>query len=158
MHDKLELLLTKINFPETKYFKNGKLEKIICNKNKEKYAFLINLENVLPLDIFLEFDKLLKQTFISAKEVESKFTCENYTEENINNYYKYYLKEYSKSAPLLEAFIDVKPTLEDNNLILKLANKAEQLKFNSIKKELEQKLQNNGFNIKIKTKIDKTRS
>ena len=158
--EKLELLLKKINIEDNQkeYFKNGKLEKIICNKNKDKYIFLISLENVLPLNTFLSFNKLLKQTFISAKEVSAKLTCNNFTNETIEEYYKHYLKEYSKNAPLLESFIDIKPTIEDNCLVLELANKAEELKLGSIKEDLEKKLNSSGFNIKIKTKIDIKRS
>ena len=158
--EKLELLLNKISIDDNQkeYFKNGKLEKIICNKNKDKYVFLISLENALPLNTFLSFNNLLKQTFISAKEISAKLTCNNFTKETIEEYYKHYLKEYSKNAPLLETFIDIKPTVEDNFLTLQLANKAEELKLGSIKEELEKKLNNSGFNIKIKTKIDKTRS
>ena len=44
MQDKLTILLDKINLPKEarNYFADGNLEKIVCNKNQDKYVFLIN--------------------------------------------------------------------------------------------------------------------
>ena len=56
MDDKLQLLLDKIGL-ETNEFQGGKLEKIICNQNKNKYNFLITLKKPLPLNIYIKFTK-----------------------------------------------------------------------------------------------------
>ena len=64
MEANLEKLLNKINIDKNKYnyFENGKLIKIIGNKEKTKYEFIIE-NNILPLEIYLEVSDLLKKTF-----------------------------------------------------------------------------------------------
>ena len=156
MHDKLKLLLTKINLKEEsfKYFENGRLEKIVCNQKKDNYIFIIALEKALPVDVFLELNKLLKKHFKSAKKVSANIKCQNYNLEEITNYYRHFIEEYKKNAPLLEIFIDTKLNLTSSKLEVETANKAEEMKFDSIKKDLDKKLISAGFDIKIKTIIN----
>ena len=160
MQDKLTILLDKINLPEDarNYFADGSLEKIICNKNQDKYVFLININEVLPLGVFFDFDDLLRKTFISAKSVEAKFTVNNYDLEILTDYYRHYMTEYSKNAPLLEIFVNCNLVLEDDSLIIEVANKAEEMKFSSIKDDLEKKLNYAGFDIKFKITIDEEKA
>ena len=65
MHNKIELLLKQINIDEEekKYFNEASLDKIICNKNKDKYAFCITIKNVLPLKTYLIFNQKLKEKY-----------------------------------------------------------------------------------------------
>lgn len=159
MQDKLELLLKGINLKQEdyKYFENGSLEKIVCNKNRDKYAFHINLEEALPVDIYLDFKRLLKQKY-SKYTIKSVFKIKTYNLENLLEYYKYYLDVFSTQAPLLREFINSNVTLEDDFLNVEVANKAEQMKFGSIKNKLEEKLNTAGFKIKIITNINEEKS
>lgn len=160
MQDKLTILLDKINLPKEarNYFADGNLEKIVCNKNQDKYVFLININEVLPLGVFFDFEDLLCKTFSSAKSVEAKFTTKNYDLESLTDYYRHYMGEYSKHAPLLEMFVNSNLVLEGDELILEVANKAEEMKFLSIKEELEKKLKYAGFDINIKLVIDEEKA
>ena len=160
MHDKLELLLTKIELSKDnyQYFEEGKLTKIVCNKSKDNSVFYIKLNRVLPLDVYLDFNKKLKKHFKTSSKVSSKISCENFELENLEEYYRYYLKDYSKNAPLLEIFINSSLKIDDNDLEIEISNKAEKMKFKSIHKELEEKLKNAGFNLKIKLKINETKA
>ena len=126
MQDKLTILLDKINLPKEarNYFADGNLEKIVCNKNQDKYVFLININEVLPLGVFFDFEDLLCKTFSSAKSVEAKFTTKNYDLENLIDYYRHYMGEYSKHAPLLEMFVNSNLVLEGDELILEVSNKS----------------------------------
>ena len=47
MDDKLQLLLNQIKIDENEKtnFESGKLNKIICNKAKDKYVFCLSLNN-----------------------------------------------------------------------------------------------------------------
>ena len=157
MTNKLDLLLSQIKIKEKNYFKNGTLDKIVCNKAKDKYVFCISLNKSLPLKIYLEFNSLLKQKFDTVK-VTSKLNIRNFTIENLIDYYRHYINEYSKTSPLLKEFIDSKLSLEDDFLCIEVSNKAEEMKLNSIKKDLEKSLNSAGFNIKIITKINKKAS
>lgn len=155
MNEKLELLLNKIDI-EKEEFKEGELTKIVSTKNKKNCTFFINLKNPLKVETYLEFNKKLKEYFKAKTKIKIKL--EDFSLSEVKEYYTYYLTEYSKSAPLLKTFIQSKLNLENKNLIIEISNKAEKMKFNSIKEELEEKLNDAGFNIKIKIKINEEES
>lgn len=159
MQDKLKLLLKQINLNEedTKYFEDGTLDKIICNKNKDSFVFCISLSQVLKVDTYINFNKLLKNKYNSAK-VSSKLTLKSFNIENIKEYYNYFMTSFSKEAPLLKEFIQSEIKLENDKLIIEVANKAEEMKFNSIKKTLEDELNKAGINIKIETIINEEKA
>ena len=155
MHDKLELLLKQINFEEEKYhyFNEGTLEKIICNKSKNSYVFFLNLKRPLDVMTYLEFNKKLRKKY-SKYKLKAKLKINEFNLENIVEYYRYFMEEYLKNAPLLEAFVDSKIDLKDKNLEITILNRAEEMKFNSIKDQLEEKLNDAGFGIQFKLIID----
>ena len=155
MNEKLELLLNKINI-ETKEFVGGKLTKIVSNKTKKTHTFFLTLEKPLKPETYNEFVKKLKDYF--KVDIVTKITLGCFTLEQIKEYYTYYLKDYSKNAPLLKTFLESSLILEENKLIIEISNKAEKMKFSSIKSDIENELKNAGFNIKIKTKINEKES
>ena len=159
MQDKLNLLLTQIDLPkdEVKYFENSKLDKIVCNRDKDKYAFYISLDNILPIKTYTEFNKLLKQKYSSVTAV-SNIKVKEFSIESLTEYYRYFLNLYSKEAPLLAEFIDSKINLNGDTLNIEMDNTAEEMKFNSIKKVFEKELNKAGFKIKIKTQINEAKS
>ena len=65
MHDKLKLLLDKIDIGEEFYshFNNGKVEKVILNKEAKKSCFVLSLDNTLPLDIYISLKDKITSTF-----------------------------------------------------------------------------------------------
>ena len=154
--DKLSLLITQLNIDNT-YFENGKLDKIICNKNKDKYLFCLSLNNILPINIYQNFIHNLKKHF-NQVNVSAKIIANNYTEKDLKEYYNHFLENYSKQAPLLKMFININISLDDDNLIVNLTNKAEEMKFKSIKDNLKEDLNKAGFNINIITKIDELKA
>jgi len=158
MHDKLELLLTKIGIEKENYnyFEDVKLDKIICNKKKDNYVFLLTLKKVLPVDVFIEFKKLLRKYF--KKDLSLRLTYDDFSYDDVINYYNHYLEEYRKNAPLLDIFLNSNLKLEDKELKLEVSNKAEKMKFKSIHKDLEKKLNDAGFDIKIKVYINEEAS
>lgn len=160
MSEKMTILLKQININENdyKYFAGSKLEKIICNKKKDNYLFLISLNLPLPVDVLIDFKNKLISHFGKNAEVSFKFNLKEYTLDNLNEYYRYFLQEYSKSAPLLEIFINSKLELNDNVLRIEVSNKAEQMKFSSIEEDLLKKLTMCGFDIKIDIFINEEKS
>ena len=160
MQDKLDILLKQINFPEDEIvnFADGKLEKIVCNKAQNKYVFCLTLKQALPLPVYLDFQKLLKNSFRTVKHVTSKIKAEKFDLALLKTYYRHYLEEYSKAAPLLATFIEIPLKLTDDSLIIEVANKAEEMKISSISEELEQKLNDAGLAVKIKITIDEAKA
>ena len=152
--DKLNLLLSELNTnkEDLNYFEKGTLDKIICNKSKDKYLFCLTLKSTLPIEVYLDFNKKLKEKFGATGSINSKITAEK--QENYEEYYNHFLDVYSKSAPLLNIFKESKQTLENNILKIELANKAEEMKLESIKDTLEKDLNNAGFNLKIASYIN----
>ena len=159
MDDKLQLLLNQIKIDESKRtsFKNGKLNKIVCNKAKDKYVFCLSLNTPLPLNLYEEFNQKLKQRF-NVKSIKSQISTINFDIDILTDYYIHFLENYSKEAPLLKMFVNIPLKLDDDNLLIELTNKAEEMKFNSIKKPLEKDLNNAGFKIKVITKINEEKA
>ena len=152
MEANLEKLLNKINIDKNKYnyFENGKLIKIIGNKEKTKYEFIIE-NNILPLEIYLEVSDLLKKTFNITESI--LIINSNNNDDNFVYYYRYFIEKYSENSPLLRMFLDSKLELNDKYNII-LSNKAEVLKFNTIKEKLQKDLNNAGYKCEINVIID----
>ena len=152
MEANLEKLLNKINIDKNKYnyFENGKLIKIIGNKEKTKYEFIIE-NNILPLEIYLEVSDLLKKTFNITESI--LIINSNSNDDNFVYYYRYFIEKYSENSPLLRMFLDSKLELNDKYNII-LSNKAEVLKFNTIKEKLQKDLNNAGYKCEINVIID----
>lgn len=160
MNDKLNLLLNQINLDKDdfKYFDGGKLEKIICNRGKTKYLFCLNLKQTLPKNLYFTFCNLMVKCFNTAESVKVDIKAESFDLEKLTDYYRYFIEDYSKNAPLLSIFMESKLNLDDNILSVEVGNIAEEMKFSSIKEELEKQLNYAGFKIKIKTNINKEKS
>ena len=156
--DKLKLLLDQIKIKDQEHFEGGKLEKIVCNKAKDKYVFCLELPKPLPLQEYKELNKKLKERFQNVKSVKIKIKTNKLEIEKLKEYYKHYMENYSKEAPLLKMFLNVQINLDEENLLISLTNKAEEMKFNSIKETLEKDLNNSGFNVNIITKIDEEKA
>ena len=159
MEDKLELLINqlKIDESEKSYFNGGKLNKIICNKAKDKYVFCLSLNAPLPLNLYENFNQKLKKRF-NVKSIKAKINTNNFDIEILSYYYNHFIENYSKEAPLLKMFINIPLNIDEDNLLVELTNKAEEMKFNSIKSPLETDLNNAGFKIKIITKINEEKA
>ncbi len=157
MHDKLKLLLEQINLPieNYEYFKDGNLVKIISNKNKESYVFIIQIQNILPVNIYDLFINLLKERYKTVENVDVKFEVLNKDLNLIKDYYKYIITNKKEENPLLETFIDYNAYLEDEKIYIECANIAEQMKLETITKDLENLFSSVGYgNIKTNIKIN----
>ena len=131
--EKLILLLNQIKLDENlfNFFNEGKLDKIVGNKDKTCYHFFITLKNTLPLTTYIEFLKCLKNNFKNYK-VSVSFKVTNKNNEYIKDYYNYLLNQNLKEYPLLETFITDDLDINNNVITIKVANKAEEMKFKSI--------------------------
>ena len=151
MNEKLELLLNKINM-EKEEFEGGELTKIVSSKNKKVFTFFLILKKPLSVEVYNAFLKCLKDYF--KVKVNVKIKSQDFSLEQIREYYIYYLNDYSKNAPLLKTFIESNLLLEGKDLIVEVSNKAEDMKFSSIKSDIEENLRSAGFDINLRTKIN----
>ena len=146
MQDKLKTLLEQINFDNNLFvfFNDGRLSKIVGNKEKTKYNFYISLIETLPIDIYTNFIDALKKHFKNYK-VKVSFTVDKQNNELIKDYYQYLIKKNIEEFPLLETFLDNDINYENNTLTIEVANKAEQMKLESISDKLVGLLDSVGY-------------
>ena len=160
MDSKLELLLNQISFSNDSFdfFEGGKLDKIVGSKDKTSYQFQISLVNTLPLDIYLSFLDCLKKQYSNFK-VSVMFSVDNEKDEYVKDYFNYLINKSIKEYPLLETFIESELSYENNTFSIEVANKAEEMKFDSISKKFVKLLDSLGYkNVKINVLIDEAKS
>ena len=94
MQDKLEILLNQIKATEElrTYLKGGKLERIIGNKARDAYHFLIEIKENLPVSFFQEFQMKLKMGFPTCRKTKVTFHVLDKKEELLHEYYDYFMK------------------------------------------------------------------
>src|SRR5574344_1942373 len=103
MNKFLSILLEQIELKKEyySYFEGGILERIIASDNNSKYVFNIDLESVLPYNIYNEFINSIFDTFDSIKEVEvNLFTKKN---DYIKDYFINYLDNLNDKSYFLES-------------------------------------------------------
>ncbi len=153
--NKLDMLLEQIKFPiaEKCKFQDGKLTKIVGNKEKTKYDFYIELPEILDVDLYFIFIKCLEENFKNY-EVNVKFSINNQNFDKLKQYYEHYLGVKASDSPLLKQFIG-KDIVINENIDIMVASKAEEMKFKAIEKEFYNLLDSAGFDkIKFNITID----
>ena len=103
MQDKLNILLKQINFPEDKIsiFDGATLKRIVGNKDRDKYRFEININNILEVEDYELFVNLLKTNFSSFKEIELSLLCSEENGDKCKKYFYHLLKDLSKNNTVL---------------------------------------------------------
>ena len=158
MHDKLILLLEQTKLPTDYFslFEGGTLEKIVGNKNKDTYTFYINLNDTLPLNVYLMLNTLLKKQYDKFKV---KLDIEVVNKLHIKDYYDYLIDEFSHEFPLVAMFKESFVNYENDLLKLEVSNKAESIKFDSIKEKLVKSLRKMGFKkLEVELNINKVKN
>ena len=147
MEVNLEKLLKKCSLDEKVYpfLEDGKLLKIIGNKDKTKYLFKIETENILPVDIYKELEQAIKKTFNCCKDVNLRIIPQNIKPEYVDDYFKYCIEKYKTDNPLLELFLTNDVILTNQKLQIKVSNKAEQMKLNGLETLIINDFNNFGF-------------
>ena len=145
MEVNLKKLLEKCALNENTYsfFENGKLVKIIGNKDKTKYHFKIELDYNLPVNIYQELYDAIKKEF--NKQITLEIKANSLDLNLLTDYFKYSINKYKEDNPLLEMFLNSLINLNGNNLQISINNKAEAMKLDSIKKDLLTDFKNYGF-------------
>ncbi len=159
MEEKLQILLKKVNLEEKnkQYFQNGTLNKIIGNRSKTEYRFYITLESNLPLEVYLEMESKIKEAYHTFDKIRIIYTIKEENKDYLNDYYQYFLDCHSKTSPLLELFKEKRISYQNHILTLELENKAEELKLNGTKKDLEEDFKKVGYALTIDLVMDESK-
>ncbi len=158
MHEKLKVLLEQIGLEKDNYnyFLDGKLNKIVGNRSKDAYTFFITIENNLPIHVYEDFCQKLSDKYSNYK-VKLDLTVVN--PKGIDNYFKHLIDTYSKEYPLLSIYKDSVCGVDGCQINLEISNKAEEMKFNSVKSKITKKLKQAGFkDACFNVSIDKNKS
>ena len=154
MHDKLELLLKKIDLEEENYsfFNNGKLEKIKINNETKEANFIINLDSNLSLELYNELKIKIGNSFNEYK-ITLTIEVDKVNDELLKEYYKYFINQYSINQPLLKTFENSNLKI-NGSLVIEVANYAEQMKLNTVLDTLREDLLKVGYNYPIYIEIN----
>lgn len=157
MDNKLELLLKKINLDEKYYdnFKDGKILKIKCSKDKLNWNFIIELNDLLPTKILEFLDKNISNGFPNLKSVTYTIIIKSKNELRINEYFPYVISSIGLSKGILTIFSNDSIKYTTGGIVIAVDNKAEE---NIIKNNLDKinsKFNQIGFNINLKVELIK---
>lgn len=153
MHDKLRLLLEKINLSEEYYssFDDGKLEKLKISKNKNEWIFIVLLKETIDVKLYDEINKLLKKRFKELDKVSITFKYEKVIEEKLVEYFVYFLDKYKKSYASIK---DNKVYIKDDSIYIEVTNEIEKNKIIDIKNDLILNFKNAGYDYGVETKYN----
>lgn len=149
MQDKLNILLKQISFPEEKMsiFNGATLKRIVGNKDRDKYRFEININNILEVEDYELFVNLLKTNFSSFKEIDLNLICDEENSDKCKKYFYHFLKDLSKNNPVLEMFLENSISYNDKIITIEVANKIEEMHINNISESLITSLNKAGINV-----------
>ena len=159
MHDKLKLLLDKIGIEEEfyPYFNNGKVDKVILNKEAKKSCFVLSLDNNLPLDTYISLKDKIVSTFRNENisTVTLKLNLKNINYDLLEIYYKHIVN--SMPGMAVKMFLD-NTIYFDNGIKIEVLNIAEENKLKEYIDNIKTELVSAGFDSNIDIVINKEKN
>ena len=156
MDDKLESFFNKVNFNSDyyKYFDGATVIQVVVKNKENRWDIYLGLKKQIPINIFEELVKCSK-SIEDVDKIHFVFNIENIDNDYLNDYFLYMFRKISEDCPTLASIFDNDIVVEDNKIVVEVINKAEENKFKSIKKRLENNLLDLGFkDLKITTKLN----
>lgn len=149
MDNKLQKLLEQINWivEDYSYFEGGKLDKIIGSTDKNRYTFLIDIKEILPVEIFESFIMHLKDSFATVEEIIAIFNPQNINNYYVCDYFNYLINRYSNKCPALATLINTNVEIKSETLIILIDNIAEENKLYSLEKDIVMDFRSFGYKI-----------
>ena len=104
---RMHLLLQQLELTEdsiVKYFEHASIDRLTVHKKNRQWDFQIQLQALLPIDVFTIFQTRLIEKFSGIANILLTFKCENkdISQELFNQYWPLVLKELSDMAPPLK--------------------------------------------------------
>ena len=130
----LEFLNTiGINEDYLDYFKDSYVEKVSINKQTNRFHFILNINNILPINVYEDLLESLKESFHHEITLTINYNTNNYT--NIEEYINKIINNYTKEELRYAVFKDRQIEINDQTILFPVYNKIEAININSIKKE-----------------------
>lgn len=139
-----------------KDFKDTSIEKVVINKQTEKFIVYLNIKDILKKDIIDSLFAALKNKISGLKEVDVKINYLNKNSEAILEYFKILFNELLEKRPSLIGLLDSKISMDNNIITVEVSNKIEELEVEKEINNFLNRLEKYGFNdIKIETYLNK---
>ena len=137
MNDKMKILLEKINIDNDsyQYFSSANLTKIKVNPNKDSWNIYIDIDNLLPVEIYEEVESKKELLDKNASNIEIIYNVLNKDMNTYVDYYQYLLKTLKKELRILKLYEDCMQ-LDDDKLVLVVSTEVERTKLNNVLPEV----------------------
>ena len=151
MQEKLQKLFKEISLEEEllSYFNNASIDKIVVYDGDRQIDFVLNTENVLPIEVYNNtLYKLI--SYFNAIETIRLIIKPSYIDNSLlSSYYFNILKTICLDRAKYNVFLERDTPINDNIITIKTYNKVECTNMFSLKQELVEKLSSYGFNVNI---------
>ncbi len=147
MDNKLELFLNKINFDKEnyKFFEGGKIIKIISSKDKLNWNFVIETNELLPINVLEFLDININKGFPNLKTVDYTIIPKNVNKSTINDYFNYIINSLKMGKAVSMIFLGKEIKFTTNGMVISTSNKAEENMVNNKLPEIINKYRKIGF-------------
>ncbi|MBQ2872970.1 MAG: PolC-type DNA polymerase III [Bacilli bacterium] len=151
MQDKLKKLFEEINVEDSvlTYFDNSSIEKVVLYDQNKIIEFLINTENLIPIDIYNQVLDKLTNIFNTFEIVKLVIIPNNIDYSKLKEYYLSIMNEICIDRFKYQIFLDRDIDVDNNIITIKAYNKVECTDLIKLKQELIDKLFNYGFKVEI---------
>ena len=128
MHDKLKLLLQKVNLPNEYYdvFNNGKILKLKLDSSRKNGVFVVEVENIIPSNIIDYINKNVTKAFADMNTIKVEFISKNINYNDAINFYSNAIEKSTLTKPMKELFKEKNVSLDKEILTIDLDNIAEE--------------------------------
>ena len=126
MNSALERFFNKIEFTQKEAFKDVSVEKVVVNNKKQTWTVYLKTNTPIS-DIKALYDliNLAHEGLEEVFDISILINCDTVSEDDITNYFKFYLEILTKENPSLISLLDTKITVNDHDISLKVTSPIE---------------------------------
>jgi DNA polymerase-3 subunit alpha (Gram-positive type) len=152
MSEKLKLLLDKIGLESDYYslFDNGKLDKLLIDKENKSWNFVVKVKNTIAANIVKKIEELLLANFDNVNDVYMTYIYDEINYDMVEDYFKYILEKLN----LNKMFASHKFIIDNDTFTIKVLNKIESNKLEKEKSKLENLFKRYGYSFNMNVEID----
>lgn len=162
-NEQFRVLLEQIDWSDNAELKDGSIKDLTVHSNSKRWTFSFEFEDVLPMQVFVEFHHKLINTFGAIAQIDFSINTKNKNNvaTQITSYWDWVIKNSGIQSSLLQVLCDKSvPEFEDNVLTVKVDNQITKNFLNDdVLHTLSDTYQKVGFDaVKIKPIIDDNRA
>ena len=150
MDSKIKILLDKVNIGEDyfQYFNDAKISKIKISSKTNKWNIFIDIDKLLPVDVYKELDENKMLLDENAKDITFVFNIKHLDINNLIDYYDYLLELLKDDLKVIELYKDCL-RVEDNSLVFVVSTEMEKERISKVISKIEKFYKRLSYNDKI---------